>query len=261
MPLKLKLINPLFDGYEDEVIAPSKTSFIWNPWHGCFKISEGCQNCYVYRIDGRHGKDAGQITKLKTFNLPLQKDRKGNYKIPPGSEVFTCFSSDFFVDAADAWRPAAWEIIKKRGDVSFFFITKRVHRAAQNLPPDWGLGYDNVCIGCTTESQKQADFRLPFFKALPIKEKVIICEPLLTAVDLSKYLDKTISAVVAGGESGPNARVCNYDWALSLARQCKAAGVSFKFKQTGANFLKDGKLYKIPRALQHKQARKAKLDI
>ena len=33
----------------------------WNPWHGCRKYSEGCQNCYVYRIDQAHGKNAAQI--------------------------------------------------------------------------------------------------------------------------------------------------------------------------------------------------------
>ena len=22
----------------------------WNPWHGCIKCSEGCQNCYVYPL-------------------------------------------------------------------------------------------------------------------------------------------------------------------------------------------------------------------
>ncbi|WP_143675676.1 DUF5131 family protein, partial [Succinivibrio dextrinosolvens] len=21
---------------------------IWNPWHGCIKISEGCKNCYMF---------------------------------------------------------------------------------------------------------------------------------------------------------------------------------------------------------------------
>ena len=25
---------------------------IWNPWHGCHKISEGCQHCYMYFLDG-----------------------------------------------------------------------------------------------------------------------------------------------------------------------------------------------------------------
>ena len=26
---------------------------IWNPWHGCRKCSEGCQNCYMYYLDGK----------------------------------------------------------------------------------------------------------------------------------------------------------------------------------------------------------------
>ena len=29
----------------------------WNPWHGCIKCSEGCQNCYVYYLDGMIGKN------------------------------------------------------------------------------------------------------------------------------------------------------------------------------------------------------------
>ena len=24
---------------------------IWNPWHGCKKCSEGCENCYMYFLD------------------------------------------------------------------------------------------------------------------------------------------------------------------------------------------------------------------
>ena len=24
---------------------------IWNPWHGCVKCSEGCENCYMYFLD------------------------------------------------------------------------------------------------------------------------------------------------------------------------------------------------------------------
>ena len=31
---------------------------IWNPWHGCKKISEGCKNCYMYYLDNvRAGND------------------------------------------------------------------------------------------------------------------------------------------------------------------------------------------------------------
>ncbi|MBJ9731106.1 MULTISPECIES: phage Gp37/Gp68 family protein [Burkholderia] len=39
--------------------------------------------------------------------------------------------------------------------------------------------------------------------------------------------------VIAGGESGPNARPMHPDWALSLRDQCAAYGVPFLFKQWG----------------------------
>ena len=38
------------------------------------------------------------------------------------------------------------------------------------------------------------------------------------------------------------------------------AGVRFTFHQTGARLRKDGRIYRIPRYLQHEQARKAGID-
>lgn len=234
----------------------------WNLWHGCQKISAGCLNCYVYRIDKSHSKtDSFIVRKNEDFDLPLRKDRSGNYKLKPSDEpVFTCMTSDFFVEDADIWRPDAWKMIKQRQDLHFFIITKRIHRAEKQLPPDWGDGYDNVTICCTTENQKMADFRLPIFKALPIKHRQIACEPLLEQLDIEKYLDG-IESVVAGGESGLEARLCKFEWILSLREQCLRQKCGFYFKQTGANFEKDGKVYKIPRKMQHPQAAKANLNL
>ena len=53
----------------------------WNPWHGCHKISAGCEHCYVYRMDERHGKETGVVTRLKDFDKVLHKNRKGEYKM------------------------------------------------------------------------------------------------------------------------------------------------------------------------------------
>ena len=64
--------------------------------------------------------------------------------------------------------------------------------------------------------------------------------------------------MIAGGESGDDARVCRWEWVLDLHRQCVQAGVPFYFKQTGARFEKDGRLYRIPRARQLAQAAKAR---
>ena len=103
-------------------------SITWNPWHGCQKISTGCQNCYVYRMDEKYDRDSHQVSKNSCFDLLLKKKRDGSFKIPPGELVYTCFTSDFFLDAADAWRPEVWAMMRERSDLSFMFITKRIHR-------------------------------------------------------------------------------------------------------------------------------------
>jgi len=232
----------------------------WNPWHGCQKISPGCKNCYVYRLDAAHGRDPEKVYKTQSFDAPIKRKRDGAYKIPSGETVWTCFSSDFFVEAADEWRPEAWQMMRQRRDLRFMFITKRIHRIYDCLPPDWGEGYDNVVLCVTCENQAVADKRLPILKEAPIKHKSIICEPLLESVDLIKYLDGSICQLVAGGESGAKARLCRLEWVQSLHSQCIETDTPFMFKQTGANFSRDGKIYSIPRNLQHSQARRAGLN-
>ena len=232
----------------------------WNPWHGCKKISPGCLNCYVYRMDAKYGRDSSVVQKTGNFRLPVMKDRRGEYKLESGEEVATCFSSDFFVDDADSWRAEAWSFMRERSDLRFLFITKRIDRFYVGLPDDWNDGYQNVTICCTVENQTMADKRLPIFLDVPIKHKCIVMEPLLGKTDISPYLNKTIELVSVGGESGCEARVCNYDWVLDIRRQCMEAGVPFRFRQTGAKLLKDGVLYCIKRQYQHSQAKQAGIN-
>lgn len=233
----------------------------WNLWHGCHKKSAGCVNCYVYRSDERHDRDASIVSKTTNFDKPIRKSKKGEYKIPSGTYVYTCFTSDFLIEEGDAWREEAWAMMREREDLHFLFITKRPERLASCAPKDWGEGYANVTICCTCENQQMVDERLPIFKAFPCKERIIICEPLLEQVDLSLYLKDGIHGVVAGGESGRNARPCDFDWIMHIRKQCKEANVPFTFKQTGYRFRKDGKLYLIPRKYQHSQARKANINL
>lgn len=233
---------------------------MWNPWHGCRKISEGCRNCYVYRTDSQFGKDSSVITLTSAFRLPVKRKRDGSYKVPPGSTLYTCFTSDFFVEGADGWRAEAWRMIRERPDVSFFIITKRIDRFRVALPDDWGDGYDHVAIGCTVENQRMADYRLPIFRSVPIRHKIVICAPLLEPLNLTPYLDETIEEVSAGGESGEEARVCDFDWVREIRRQCVERNVPFTFHQTGARLRKDGRVYRILRKFQHAQARKANIN-
>jgi len=182
----------------------------WNPWHGCKKISEGCRHCYVYRQDERYGVEihSSVVRKNKSsFDLPLKKKRDKSHKLSSGQTIFTCFTSDFFIDEADEWRKQAWAMIKLRNDLRFLIFTKRVDRINDCLPDDWGDGYENVMVSCSVENQAMADYRLPILLKLPIRHKAIIVAPMLEKIDISQYLRSDIKEVAVGGESGLNARI------------------------------------------------------
>lgn len=231
----------------------------WNPWHGCKKISPGCANCYVYRRDAEFSKDSSMVTRTSSFDMPIKRNRKGEHKLQPdGESVYTCMTSDFFLDEADAWRAEAWDIIRRRSNLHFVIITKRIHRFEVELPGDWGCGYENVTICCTCENKNRADYRLPIFLKLPIKHRTVIHEPMLEQIDIRKYLTTgKIEGVTCGGESGPDARVCDFAWILDSMEQCVGYDVPFWFKQTGARFKKGNKVYLIDRKDQMSQAQKA----
>lgn len=235
---------------------------IWNPWHGCHKKSPGCLYCYMFRRDSKYDLDSNVVRKTKSFSDAIRKRKDGTYFMSEDKGyVYVCMTSDFFLEEADEWRKEIWQMIKQKQDLNFYIITKRIERFYISLPKDWNDGYDNVTICVTCENQEMADERLQIFLNLPIKHKEIIHEPMLENINIEKYLKKgNIQRVTCGGESGPNARVCNYDWIINTRDQCIKYNVPFYFKQTGANFIKENKSYKILRKDQMKQAYKADIN-
>lgn len=231
----------------------------WEPWTGCYKVSDGCTYCYFY---GPYSKRCGQNTVEKTgeFGKPVAVTAKGAYKIPSGKIVATCFASEFFISEADEWRRDAWAMIKSRPDLEFLILTKRIDRFEISLPSDWGDGYDNVNIGCTVENQQLCDYRLPLFLSYPIKRRFIACAPLLGPVDLSPYLDG-IEHVSVGGETGREARVCDYEWVWAIREQCVKAGVTFWFKNTGSFFKWNGEVHKVNPFKQNGLAKELGINI
>ncbi|WP_345779662.1 DUF5131 family protein [Akkermansia sp.] len=232
---------------------------MWNPWRGCHRYSDGCKFCYIHQADRRRGMNTDEIVKTDTFYAPVLKNKKGDYRMKPGQTVYLGFSTDFLIREADPWRGECWDMIRKRPDLNFIFLTKRIERFMECVPGDWGDGYDNVTAGCTVENQDRADFRLPIFNRLPIKHKNIICQPLLEQVDLTPYLHQ-IELVVVGGESNRYARPLDYAWVLSIREQCIRSRVRFEFRQCGTNFLKDGKMYHLHVRLLCSQAKKAGIN-
>jgi len=232
---------------------------MWNPWRGCHKYSEGCKYCYIHKGDTKRGVNTNEIVRLDGFDAPIAKNKKGEYKIKSAHTVYLCFSSDFLLPDADKWRSECWRMMKERSDLQFLFLTKRIDRFMDCVPEDWGDGYDNVTVGCTVENQIRADERLSIFNNLPIKHKNIICQPMISPINLENYLGG-VELVVVGGESDREARPLYYDWVLDVREQCVSANVSFEFRQCGTHFIKNGKEYILQVRDLCSQARKANID-
>lgn len=112
-----------------------------------------------------------------------------------------------------------------------------------------------VWLGISTENQTEADRRIPIILEVPARIRFLSCEPLLGPLDLRAiaYQDGNLDAltgdlwggsgtgafargidwVIAGGESGTQARPTHPDWFRGLRDQCGAANVPFLFKQWG----------------------------
>lgn len=130
----------------------------------------------------------------------------------------------------------------------------------------------NVWLGTSVENQEYAHERLPeLLKCRDLSPVLFLsCEPLLGPVDLkniqvaaeggglgpdqlsddlydalegevcsgetgcvTRECQPTIDWVIAGGESGPEARPTDPEWFRTLRDQCQAARVPFLFKQWG----------------------------
>lgn len=220
---------------------------IWNPWHGCHKYSEGCQNCYAYFLDKRYGRDTNEVLKNKSdFNLPVKKDKEGNWKLPSGSYVRVCMASDFFLEEADAWRDEAWSFIRRRTDVTFSLLTKRADRMKDCLPYDWGDGWNNVAFSVSCENQKRLEERMPHLLALPAKHRWVSLKPFIGEVEIEPYLATgKIETVLAGGENYLGSRPLHYEWVKKVHDACEKYNIQLIFGQTGNVFVIDGKEYKI----------------
>lgn len=236
---------------------------IWNPWHGCKKYSEGCEHCYMYYLDAERDRDGSEIYKVKgNFDLPLKKTRGGEYKLPSGSTVHVCLTSDFFLEEADEWRGDAWDMIRRRPDLHFWLQTKRAERVERCLPSDWGDGWKNVSICFTAENQRRADERLPILLSLPFGRKNVMCAPMLTEITLEKYLASgKIERVLVDGENYDGDRPLRYEWVKRLYDECLAFGVKFDFVGTGNYFIKDGKTFHICKAYQRVSALRSGLQL
>ena len=238
------------------------TDHTFNPWIGCTKVSAGCEHCYAERDFGiRQGVatwGAGGtriVTKEDYWKQPRRWNRAAE-KAGMRPRVFCGSLCDVFEDRPDLlpirWR--LWHLIRETPNLDWLLLTKRpenvgemltpakVYGAAGNHESPWPL--PNIWLGTSVEDQAAADARIPELLKVPARVRFLSCEPLLGPVDLSRWLHafsvsrdasggSALGWLIAGGESGPQARPSHPYWFRVLRDQCQDSAVPFFFKQWG----------------------------
>jgi len=221
------------------------TDHTFNPWWGCAKVSPGCENCYAETWAKRVGETIWGAGKARRFfgdkhwaePLKWNEDAKSNRQ---RRRVFCASMADVFELRANLnpWRERLWKLIDDTPWLDWLLLTKRPENIEAQVP--WGREWpENVWLGATVENQQCANKRLPILLGFPAKCRFLSCEPLLGEVDLSDWTSNRakklhrIDWVIAGGESGPNARAMLPGWPRSLRDQCQNSGIPFHFKQWG----------------------------
>lgn len=207
-----------------------KTGISWtnkthNFWYGCKKVSQGCKFCYAEREMKRFGRDFNSVTRAKGFDKPLK------WKDP--SMVFVNSWSDFFIEEADEWRDEAWDIIRQTPHLTYQILTKRPENIWDRLPNDW-VYFENVWLGVSIETQGHTS-RGFMLANIPARMRFISAEPLIEKVDLFWLLaTQKFHWVIVGGESGPNSRPLDLEWARNIRDDCaRDDGIAFFMKQLG----------------------------
>ena len=225
------------------------TDATWNPVVGCSKVSPGCDNCYaigqaerIVRMGGKggakyegtvepgSGKWTGLVkTSPDTLDQPSRWKRPRRIFVNSMSDLFHPnvpieFIADVFVEMAVNPRHQ-FQILTKRpqrmadvlgmGTFESLVYSNWFRRTGSStaVGPPWRWPLPNVWLGTSIESNHYA-FRADHLRNTPAAVRWISAEPLLGPLD---DLDlESIDWVVAGGESGPEARPMKADWVRDL---------------------------------------------
>jgi protein gp37 len=221
------------------------TEVTWNPTTGCDRISAGCDNCYAlalakrlkamgaakYQVDGdprTSGPGFGVSIHPTALTQPRAWRTARVVFVNSMSDLFHArvplsFVRDVFAVIADTPQHT-YQVLTKR--------SSRLRKIADQL--DWP---SNLWMGVSVEDSN-ALYRVADLRTVPAAVRFLSCEPLLGSL---AHIDLDgIGWVIAGGESGPNARPPEPTWIAELRDRCISDGVPFFFKQWGGRTPKAG---------------------
>ena len=217
---------------------------------GCSKVSQGCKHCYAERlwpkVAGAEAKRTGQPPRAFTDVRchPERLDAPLHWRTP--RRIFVNSMSDLFhEDVPFQFIDEVWGTMIEAPQHQYQILTKRPARmreyvtryawAGDTRITAWPLPH--VWLGVSVEDQDTAIERITLLLQTLAAVRLVSYEPALGPVQLASSwifdIAPRIDWLIAGGESGPNARPAHPDWFRSVRDQCANAGVAFFFKQWG----------------------------
>lgn len=221
------------------------TEATWNPTTGCDRTSPGCDHCYAAALAKRlkamgqpkYQVDGDPRTSGPGFAITAHTDMLSiPYRWRAPRTVFVNSMSDLFHERVDlSFIAEVFAVMADCPQHTFQVLTKRSKRlatTARRLP--WP---SNVWMGVSVENDRYR-FRADHLRTVGAAVRFLSVEPMLGPVG---KLDLTgIHWVIAGGESGHQARPVDPGWVRDLRDRCQDAGVAFFFKQWGGRTPKAG---------------------
>ncbi len=231
----------------------------WSPITGCSPVSAGCQNCYAQRMARRLAGRFGYPETPNHFDVTFHQDRLVQpLKWKKPRRIFVSSMGDLFHEDVEwNWQYKIFEMIMMWNHHTFMVLTKRPDMMQERLKTiNFHLDrnytgqlhpFKNLWLGATVEHPDYL-WRIDELLKIPAAVRFVSVEPMLSEIDLRGHLYgycpthdfhsgfcdhsrcpdvQRISLIIAGPETGPNARWCSPEWMLGLYDQCKAAGVPF----------------------------------
>ena len=217
----------------------SWTDHTFNPWIGCTKVSAGCKFCYAEALaDHRYHwakwgpKGARRRTSEASWRKPVAWN-KAAASLGIRYRVFCASLADVFDERAPIQaRADLWRMIADTPHLDWQLLTKRPQNIKAMLPSDWGPGYRNVWLGCTTEDQENFDARWAILSGLPAALHFVSYEPAVGPLSIAKH-PRWPDWLIWGGESGAHARLMQAQWARAVTSECYQRGIPVFGKQWG----------------------------
>jgi protein gp37 len=236
----------------------------WNPVVGCQRYSAGCLSCWwidgimpwqqrlgnlpaslrenesltmenvtVVKPDGKKRKGGPQMVNRLT--LDSLKGKSGIVGVVQHGDLFWDKTSDEVIHRVlDIVDQASQTRARVLDGTKYVLWSKRAERMARIMNERYPGGVPRaIACGVSIENQRLADERLPHLTSIK-GWKFVMIEPMLGPVNLAPWIDK-VDWVVAGSETGHEARELDLDWLREVRDISTKHRVPFFLKQVGTS--------------------------